>query len=325
MDIAYFIKELILLNECVILRGVGGFETTYKNAVLDKKKKHISPPGKIIHFRPDMVRDNGVLENHIAKSLKIDRSEASEKIDAFVQEFHDTVREEGKVFLEGIGEFTLAKDDTLSFKELVDENYLADSFGLDVLDIELESPGTENQKKPEFRPSVTKKRKYTGWYITIGILIILISGTILIMVSSSSGLLLFTRQPDSLDIDESDVIVFGPENIAEEDSAIREIGHSLDESTIPKKALSIESKTDDQLQLTNQTYYLIAGSFKYSKNAERLKDNLFQKGFNPTVKVMGTYNRVIIGTFNDEQLALAELRRIRNQLDQSVWLLEEKN
>jgi nucleoid DNA-binding protein len=325
LDIAYFIKELILLNECVILRGIGGFETTYKNAVLDKSKKHISPPGKKIYFRPDLVQDNGVLENHIARSLGIERSEASEAIDSFVQDFHDTIRQDSKVFMIGIGEFTLGKDKTVMFQEIRDENYLADSFGLDVLDIEVESSIKDNIKKPAYQPLKTEKRKFTGWYIAIGILLVLIIATSLIMISSSPGVSIFKRQVERLEVDESDVVVFAPEDKIEEDSTIRAIGHSIDESTEPKTALSIESTTTEKMKLTDQTYYLIAGSFKYSKNAERLKDNLSQKGFNPIVMEMGSYTRVIIGTYNDKQLALAELRRIRNQFDQSVWILEKQN
>lgn len=324
MEITYFIKELILLNECVILRGIGGFETSYKNAVLDKSKNHISPPGKIIHFRSDLVEDNGILENHIARSLKLDRAEASEAIDSFVQDFHDTIRQDGKVFLEGIGEFTLARDNELKFQEIRDENFLADSFGLDVLDIEVESKINENIRKPVYQSSTSERRKFTGWYIAIGMLLVLIVATILIMISSSPGVSIFKRQVDKLEIDEPDVIVFAPENKAAEDSTIRAIEHSIDESTEPKKALAIELPGSDQQQ-TNLKFYLIAGSFKYSKNAERLKDNLIQKGLNPTVMMMGSYTRVIIGTYENKQLALAELRRIRNQFDQSVWILEKQN
>ena len=323
MDIAYFIRELILLNECVILRGIGGFETTYKNAVLDKNKRQISPPGKIIHFRPDLVKDNGVLESHIARSLKIDRKEASENIDEFVQEFHDSIRNYGKVFMEGIGEFSLAKDNSISFIEIGDENYLADSFGLDVLDIELDSSGTENIKKPELQPSTPEKRKLTGWYIIIGILLILITVTTIILVSSPSGLSIFAGKGEKQEIKESDVIVFGPKDKVTEDSTLAAIGQSIDENTLPKKALSIQSTPSSQFQVGDISYYLIAGSFKYTKNAERLKVTLQGKGFNPTIMTKGSYIRVVLGEFNDKELALSELRRIRYQFDQSVWLMED--
>ena len=56
-----------------------------------------------------------------------------------------------------------------------------------------------------------------------------------------------------------------------------------------------------------------------------LKDILLNKGFNPTVIENGNFVRVVIGVFNDRDLAITELQRIRNQYDHSVWLLEEQN
>lgn len=324
MDTTYFIRELILLNECVILRGIGGFETSYKNAILDKQKKRLIPPGKKIHFRPDLVKDNGLLEEHIAKSLKISREEASDHIDAFVQEFHDTIRDEGKVIIEGIGEFTLSQNNTIVFKEIQGENYLADSFGLDVLDIDIASNDNDLKKKRELQPLVPKKRKLTGWYIAIGILIVLISVTILFLISSSPEVSVLDSLGENDTSAESEMIVLRPE-VKEEDSAIESIGQTIDESTLPKKALAIETTSLNEIPASDIIYYIIAGSFKYEKNAERLKSILLNKGFNPQVIEKGNYVRVIVGVFDDRNLAITELQRIRNQYDQSVWLLEEQN
>ncbi len=313
LDITYFIRELILMNECVILRGIGGFETTYKNAVLDKENKSISPPGKKIHFRSDLVRDNGVLENHIAKSMGIDKGEVSDSIDAFVQEFHDIIRDEGKITLKGIGEFTLAKDSSIIFHEIRDENYLADSFGLDNLDIELGSSELGNKKGPESQPKVQEKKKLRGWYIALGVLLLLIIGTTFIMFSEFS---FFEKSKEGNAPEQSEVVVIGP---AKTDSTIQAIGKSIDESTLPKKALSVEFQDPDI------SYYIIAGSFKIRQNAERLEEMLRQKGFNPSVMEKGNFVRVVIGTFDNKKLAIAELRRVRAHFDQSVWLMEEKN
>ncbi len=324
MDITYFIKELILLNECVILRGIGGFETSYKNAILDKQKKRLIPPGKKIRFRPELVKDNGLLEEHIAKSLKISREEASDNIDAFVQEFHDTIRDEGKIFFEGIGEFRLSQNNTIIFKEIQGENYLADSFGLDVLDIDIESNDNNHRKKRELQPLVPKERKLTGWYIAIGILIVLISVTILFIISSSPEVSVFDRLGENDPSRESEMIVLKPQH-EEEDSDAQSIGQTIDENTLPKKALAIETPSLNETSASGLIYYIIAGSFKYEKNAERLKGMLLNKGFNPLVIEKGNYIRVVVGVFDDRNLAIAELRRIRNQYDQSVWLMEEKH
>ena len=84
---------------------------------------------------------------------------------------------------------------------------------------------------------------------------------------------------------------------------------------------STEQVKDGSVSEAN--YLLIAGSFKNNRNAELLRDQLIRKGFKAEVRETGINFRVIIGQFADRQQAIQELRRMRSQLDQSVWLLEE--
>ena len=310
------------MNECVILRGIGGFETSYRHAVLDKKKKIIIPPGKIIHFKPELVKDNGVLEEHMIKTLGISKEEASDSIDACVQEFHDTIRSEGKIFLEGIGHFRLDSNNNISFQEITNENYLADSFGLDVLEIETEEVVTANRVREELKTPASRERKNTGWYIVIGLLLVLIAGTTIVLLLSRGDSQMFRGILGKKKTAEQGVIVIAPQN-KPSDTLSESIGEVLDEVTQPKKALAPERVVSQNIPAYGKSYFLIAGSFKYQKNADRLSEILQKKGFEPTIMQSDHFIRVAIGTFDNKQLALAELMRIRTHYDQSVWLLEE--
>ncbi len=327
MDITPFIKELIVLNECVILRGVGGFETSYIHASFDKEKKLIIPPGKKINFHPDWIKDNEVLENYIAESLGISKSKASEFIDTFVQNFYEEIKNKNKVFLHGIGEFSFDQHSNLLFTEIENENYLAESFGLDTLDIDSEPIKEMLKKKKEPAPVVTQKRKLTGWFVTIGVLLLLISVTTFILISTSRGINGLNRTKKSLSDKKKEIIVFGKNNQALEDSVMRSIEQSITERTMPKKALSVsqnqEIQSSSNVHPPAGRYYLVAGSFKNRKNADILKNQLTRKGFNPEIMVTGgNFYRVIIGAYIDRKEAITELRRIRVQIDHSVWLLE---
>lgn len=329
MDITPFIRELILLNECVILRGIGGFETSYRHAMYRKDKKILIPPNKKIHFQPNWIKDNGILEDYLAKSLKISNELASEYIDNYVQEFHNQMRKNGKVILEGIGEFVLDKENKIQFNELEDANYLADSFGLDIVEIEPDIKQEGKSVKTEMQPITLETRKLTGWYVAIGVLLLLISITFIILFSQGEDVSLFNinRDVDS----ESEVVVFGtsPDPVA--DSIARSIEETLNQKTNARNALTIEKTTrpENKNQILAESsskqviYYLVAGSFKNFRNAEILKDQLVRKGF--SAKVLdsgGSQYRVIVGSYNNRKQAIEELRRIRIQLDQSVWLLE---
>lgn len=329
MDITPFIRELIVQNECVILRGIGGFETSYKHATLDKKRKILIPPSKKINFRPDLIKDNGVLEYYLIENLEISNAKASAAIDDFVRWFFTTIKESGKVFLNGIGEFSFDKKNNIVFSDIENENYLAESFGLDTLVFENESGGNERGEET-LKPVPVKKRKLTGWYVTIGILLLLVSVTTLILISNSKGISLFQWSDAGSKKSGKEEMIFGGTNKALEDSIIKSIEESLSESTIPKKALAVPQTQKSEPEIATNSYgaryYLVAGSFKSSKNADILKSQLERKGFSPEIMITGEYYyRVIVGAFSDRKEAVDELRRIRGQLDQSVWLFEDKN
>jgi nucleoid DNA-binding protein len=331
LDITPYIRELILSSECVILRGFGGFDTTYRNAALDKSKKLILPPGKKITFRPDWTKDNGILENYISKSLKIKSEEASKYIDLFVNELLTRLENEGSVLLPEIGSFRRGKARTIEFHELEDETYLADSFGLDTLDIETETPHKETSFQTELKPILPERRKMTGWFVVIGLLLLSIMVASLIYISGKEGISIFSfsKKTDKAS-DKSEVIVFGKKTDVLEDSVMKTIEQTLDKNTIPKKALTPDNISTEVvhpkeiIEPAIHSYLLVAGSFKNIKNAEIMKARLEKRGFKPEILTNeGNYVRVIIGKFDNKDDAITELQRIRGQINQSVWLMEK--
>jgi len=327
LDLAPFIRDLILSNECVILRGVGGFETSYKHAELDSSRKHIAPPSKHIHFRNELIKDNGVLERHIAESLNISREKAFDHIDQYVQELFSTLKESGTAKLGDMGEFFLDEKQNLQFREAESANYLADSFGLDVLSLEGEE---EEEKTAPASTSVTNepvKRKMTSWYIAVGFLLLAISVTVIIILADGGKLGILTLKKSDK---ENDIVIFGNSDQAENDSTTRVIEQELDQNTSARSALSIDETDSQEIgqepgSITNLTpevrYYLVAGSFKTMRGAESQKADLEWDGFEADILATGDNIRVVIGEFRNKDEALAELRRLRQQLDQSVWLL----
>lgn len=327
MDLAPFIRDLILSNECVILRGVGGFETSYRHAELDSSRKHIAPPSKHVHFRNEWIKDNGVLEKHIAESLNISREKASDHIDRYVKELFSSLKESGIADLGDIGEFFLDEKQNLQFRESENVNYLADSFGLDILSLDDEKEPEAPVNVTEHEPEAPGKRKMTAWYIVIGLLLLAISVTvIIILVGERNFSILTTKKSDK----KSDVITFGNSSRTNEDSATLMIEQKLDQNTSVRSALAIDKadsqdfrqdQVSDISQVPEVRYYLVAGSFRSMRGAESQKADLEWDGFDAEIISTEDNIRVVIGEFTDKDEALAELRRIRQQLDQSVWLL----
>ena len=252
--------------------------------------------------------------------MGVSKAKASEYIDNYVQEFHNTLHEKGSVTLDNIGKFTLGKDNKINFREFEDANYLADSFGLDILKIETNAEKKPEVPVPELKPLESAPRRLTGWYIAIGVLLLLISVTFIILISGGKELSLFPLNKDSRLDDE--VVVFGPSTNSKADSVSQAVEQVLNQNTRVKNALAIDSE-QPSVHENNISYYLVAGSFKTTRNAEILQEQLIRKGFSAEILPTGNSQyRVIVGKYYEHHRAIEELRRIRTQLDQSVWLLE---
>ena len=323
MDITPFIRELVVLNECVILRGFGGFDSSYKHAEYDDQRRKILPPGKIIKFRADWIKDNGMLEAHISSSLDVSRDEASRIIDEYVEDLQQKLRSDGNLRLEGIGQFTLDNEQNIFFSSPDNVNFLADSFGLEVLEIEQEAVTPEIPEVVTTKPMEAipiNRRRYTGWYVVIGSLLLLILVSILIYLSGARGVGFFSGKNNGTQ--ESDMIIFGPKTRAEEDPMTKKISKSLDEQTSVKEALSLDSEPVSTE--ANAAYILVAGTFKSEKNAQKLCDRLKRQGFTASVITTGQLLRVTLGQFSNKKEALDELQRIKGQMEQPVWLMERR-
>jgi hypothetical protein len=341
VDIAVFIKELILKNECVILPHFGGFITRYCPANLDPGGKILTPPSKEIEFKKDLKKDNGLLVNYIAKKKKIFITRAMRLIQDYVNEINAKLNRGEKVVLEGIGSFVKdLSDQEIKFFSFRDENYLIDSYGLMNLELpELEESGRPANTNLQIPPVKVINRKKMVFWGASGIVILVLLLILIIPLRNSRNKanvnfsFLFPGKPDSISSEESEKIIFGKRRIIKQDSA-NDIEQLIDDATRKEVALFYSEpednpeenkdedyKDEDFISQSNK-YYLVAGSFKRLENAERLKSDLLNNGYNPQIlKTENGYFRVTLSSFNNRNIAIRELERIRKGSRRSVWIL----
>jgi hypothetical protein len=334
------------MNECVILPHFGGFITKYCSANIDHGKKILTPPSKEIEFRKDLKKDNGLLVNYIAKKRKIFITRARKLIEDYVNEINSKLDRGEKVVLEGIG--TFVKD--LNVQEIMffpfrEENHLIDSYGLMNLELsELEHSGSPGHANLKVKPvKVVNRKKMIFWVASSIVVLILLFILIITFINSNhkavaSFKFLYPEKDDSLSSEGNEKIIFGKRRIIEQDS-VNDIEQLVDNATRKEVALFYSEpeenpeenkdenykdedyKDEDFISQSNK-YYLVAGSFKKSENAEKLKSDLLNDGYNPQIlKAENGYFRVILSSFDNRNLALRELERIRKGLNRSVWIL----
>jgi nucleoid DNA-binding protein len=336
LDIAKYIKELILLNECIILPDLGGFVSKYCSANIDSDKNILSPPSKIIEFRDDLVKDNGLLINHIAKEKKIPVNNARKLVEEFVKEINIRLDKGEKVVLKDVGSFVKdIKRRKIVFDTFRDENYLVDSYGLTSLELfDIEKPENKDDLNFQIPQIKTIRRKRTGLWIAAGIAVLVILLILLIPVTDSEDFqnykFIHVGKPDSITQKSEEKIIFGQRKRIVQDSVTGEIEDIIDKTSRKEIALmykepevnkSSNYQTEELISQPGK-YYLVAGSFKRLENAHNLRAELTTSGYDPQIiQTRNGYFRVILYSFQDRNIAIRELEKVRKGLNRSVWIL----
>jgi nucleoid DNA-binding protein len=323
LDIAAYIKELILTNECVILPHFGGFVTRYSPAKIDPGKKILAPPSKEIEFHSELTTDNGLLVNYIARKNKTFNTRARRLVEDFVNEINARLNNGEKVVFEGIGIFVKdTNSGRLLFDTLSDENYLMDSYGLMDLELdELKKSGFAEEPGIKTPPVKIIRRKQTGIWIAASVVVIILLLILMIPLTDSNYLSILRRS-------EKEKIVFGKRRIPEQDS-LKKMEQIIENATKKEVALFYsepEQKYNEPVvNRTNDNaskYYLVAGSFKRLDNAQKLKTDLLNQGYTPQIlQTKNGYYRVTLSSFDNRNIAIRELEKIRRELNLTVWIL----
>lgn len=325
IPVSKYIFELLHLNECVILPDFGGFIANYKEAIIDTKKGNITPPGKALFFNANLMHDDGLLINHIASYEKIPHSEVKKYIRVFVNDLKAVLSKGEKVAFDRIGTFHYDKQLNLHFSVSGNNNFLLDSYGFSSLRI----PANMNMKNIESTQTIymdqLQKRRIILRAAAISVPIILAVSAI----QFQSKFLKTNQQNFSSLNPVEQVIQNNDSKETSEEKDTLQVDQVVDDMTKPQNALfySEQEIEDDIKPIDRGNYYLIAGSFKDTMHANRLRDQLISEGYTSS-EVLSTKDgriRVTYNIYHDKFQALQELTRIRKEKnDKSVWLLTIK-
>lgn len=128
MELLAYIKELLLLDDCVIIPGFGGFVTNYKSATIHSA--HFSPPSKAISFNKKLNFNDGLLINHLVEKEGDNYLAASKRVDLLVQEMNYRLTDGETITIDGIGDLYYDGEEKLVFHPSIRENLNLDAYGL---------------------------------------------------------------------------------------------------------------------------------------------------------------------------------------------------
>lgn len=130
MPIERDIHDLLHHHDCVIVPAFGGFLAHYRPARLDEAQQQLHPPARELSFNRNLVRNDGLLADQLARRTGVAFDEASGSIAVEVASWQDRISRDRRLELPRIGTFFTDREGNLQFDPDKRVNYLRDAYGL---------------------------------------------------------------------------------------------------------------------------------------------------------------------------------------------------
>lgn len=308
--------------------GFGAFLTETQSAQMQQGTHTFFPPKKLLSFNAQIKNNDGLLANYIARHEKISYEEAVVMIQHEVAIWQSMLDTNQPVTLNNIGFLSLNDDHNIVFSPNAQKNYLAESFGLSAVNVEVvqriavenlltqsEQPNTVFERKveviqqdvaenevaetPVININSQKRRPYLH-YAAVLVLALAVTG--------SAGYNFFQTQ-------------VAAETLQVQNEVQQEVRAKIQEATffienpIPSVTLNIKD--------TKMPYHVVAGAFRNADNAEKVFQKLSDAGYKSKKLEVNNFGLtpVIYGSFSSYTEAYQLMKKIQKTDNPDAWLL----
>ena len=309
MKIENYIAQLLYRYQCVTVPGFGAFLTEIQSAQLVESSHSFFPPKKLISFNAYLKNNDGLLANHIAQTEKTSYEYAVSAIQYEVFNWKKTLQETGIFSIKNVGDFRLNADSNLIFTPSEQTNYLSSSFGLspfvsplvkrELFEQQLEALEENDtiQLIPEHKNKFTFLKYAAVFVLGLGL-------------TATVGYPIYQNE-----IETQKIIV--------ETAVQRQVQNKIQEATFfiesPIPAVTLTVKEG------KLPYHIMAGAFRDETNAQRVFENLSEKGYKAKRIERNKYGLypVLYGSFT----TYAEAEKLKNEIrakeNPQAWILIE--
>ena len=296
MQLSIYISDLLFEHDCVTIPGFGSFLGNYKPAQYNLIEEKFTPPSKQLSFNSQIRENDGLLAKYISKKLNITYDDAVKKIHQKVISWSIQIKSE-TIVLKNLGEIFLSNEEKIVFSPDNSVNHLKDSFGLSpifarqIKDERVLKISTLNSSSP--LPTFYKKAAI--WALLIIAL----------------GSAIYTNQKNIF-IDKQIAFEeeFRKKTVEKAQKAVFNLGK------LPTLTINVKMK--------QKQYFIIAGAFRISQNAENLTAILKRKGYDASILGLNDkgLNPVSFSSFNNRKEAVTQLRIIQRKENKDAWIFE---
>jgi hypothetical protein len=313
----------------------------------------VHPPGKDVSFNKSLVRNDGLLADHLAKREGIAFDVASARIDAEVEGWRRVLHNDGRLELPHIGIFYHDAEHNLQFDPDRRSDHLKDGFGLrPVAAVPMEQTRS-TPVIPIARPAAVhleegRNRRILYPWAAAAVFAVLFGTGVFYLSTKGEHMqwdhvaALFTpaeRTYDPATIPEPrSVSNAGLFSLPEESDGIRtlplgegdsvlltvDLGSPIAEpapADTTRVAMPIIEPVSTAL-VTPSRFHIVGGCFAQAENAERFLTELRTKGYDAVrLSMYGELHPVAFGSYADRGEALEVLAGVRASGSQQAWLL----
>ena len=347
--------ELLQDNECVIVPDFGAFISKRHSAAIDYANHRFTPPYKEIVFNNKLKNDDGLLVDFMIEKESLTKEDALAKIRSFVNQSEAILDVNSELVLEGIGKIRKFGDDYILTSK-TETNLLGDSFGLTEFNVQPVFR-TETYQIIKERIAVEQKEKNTEYTVAVenvedtpevvkmrkpGIARTLAVATLAFLLlfafnwkTEQTGSNFASWNPFLYSSPNEFLINFmEPENVLEsENLKISELENVLESENLtvsePENVLESENLkvSEPENVLESHHYFIVGGSFQTLDRAEFCLKDIRSQGFENASLLEKNdkgYIRVYYESFVEKSDALIRLDVIKNDFNESAWLLFQK-
>ena len=315
------IKELLVLHDCVIFPGLGGFVAQYASSTISDDNLTFKPPFKQILFNKNLTNNDGLLANSISKEWGISYKESVEKISSLLFKINNEIKTNKQFSFEGIG-ILYEVNGILNFKQQ-SENLLMESFGLRSINMNDFLSNSSEGKIISIKSKSNVKQIIKNWSVAAAVIVLLFYSAWIPLKTN-----LFNRDRD-FSYSDLNPFTFSKRGPSQEikSNLVHKVPLSS-ENTVSKSLIKTkkEIKKPISISLNNKTksfsYEVIIGSFGEEKNAKNLIKKLRKKSFKARqLPFFKQLFRVSAGKFSNKKNAVEYQKQIKKKLHISSWIL----
>lgn len=303
-SLEHYISELLYIEDCIIIPDFGGFIVNDKSAIINEKSGEIAPPSKTILFNSQLINNDGLLVNHIAKEENISHKECLTNVLAISKKLKNKLFETKILRIKKVGLLTIGSENNILFTQEKEYNYNLNSFGMRSIN------SNKIDKKERFKNEIQNTVNVIEKNI--------ISSNQMFLRAAAVAIPLILISFISINQEKNIATIYEKMSLIDFSFAKNDENKSLEKNDKASINTTVLPTINSKLK-----YHIIIGSFQEVSNAKKLHAKLLSKEYDAQILSNSSNSRVSISNFKRKEDAILALTNVKKNYG-TAWILTEK-